>query len=247
MQTIHSYHANHSLMKIKIIDLLKMPMLNWIHNRPPDMNRSNEIAEYIIIKQPVLDWLFYIVSQKDKYEMLDGIHRFTALHIIHKKIEENTVLIGFNKDAFYNMDVLLSVRINPSLGECVDLFQNINKSVPIAELYVRVMTDMDKRRILEDVYIKWSLAYPSHFTHCNRPQIPNTNRDRFIDFLDHIYEKLNITPSNKNCLEEKLIEINKEIQENIPAKISQKVIDKCNISGCYLFLVRNESLQDFVV
>ena len=186
MQTIHSYHANHSLIKIKIIDCVKMPVLNWIHNRPPDINRSNEIAEYILIKQPVLDWLFYIISQKDKYEMLDGIHRFTALHIIHKQIEENTVSVGFDKDAFYNMDVLLSMRINPSLGECVDLFQNINKSVPIAELYVRVMTDMDKRRVLEDIYTKWSLSYPSHFTHCNRPNLPNTNRDRFIDLLDGI-------------------------------------------------------------
>ena len=36
------------------------------------------------------------------------------------------------------------------------------------------------------------ILYKPHFTHCPNPQIPNTNRDRFVDLLDLLYEKHNI-------------------------------------------------------
>ena len=80
------------------------------------------------------------------------------------------------------------------------------------------------------------------------PNVPNINRDRFIELLDFICEKYDINRSkNSHKLEELLYTTNHRIRTNLPKNISQKSLDKCTSSGCFLFLVKPDVLQEMFV
>lgn len=247
MEVVHNYNKTHSLVKIKIRDLLELPIRNWSRNRPPDLDRCKEIADYIYQKRPVLDWFFYMIQDSAIYEIIDGIHRFTAIQMVHKYIcdlasskreLDNPIEINIDNfhTQFYEQSIFISVRWNASLGETIDVFQNINKCVPIADLYIHIIENFDKRKILEEIYHTWKYRYPSHFTHSAKPQTPNTNRDRFIDMIESIYDKEpTINSSIKDKIEEHLFRMNEWMKHNISPKTSDKVLQKCNKTGCFLF------------
>jgi hypothetical protein len=244
--------------KCKIGELLKIPIANWIHNRPPDMVRCNDIAIEIYTKKSILDWIFYMTydTKSARYQILDGMHRFTTLKIIEKEnkkpqdfITPNIFGHSGNAEWLYEMYVMCSIRIDPTLGEEIDLFQSLNKSVPVPELYM-VDKNTQKREVVESIVSKWQRDYKQHFTSNRKPNIPNTNREIFIDLLSMIYYNIEanllITILNENTIEEKLYELNYIIQNNIPKKISQKAIDKCKQSGCFLFLLKNDVLENMI-
>ena len=45
-------------------------------------------------------------------------------------------------------------------------------------------------------------------------------------------------------LSEKLYELNNEIKQRPPKKISDNAMEKCNKTGCFLFLLRRDQLQE---
>jgi hypothetical protein len=45
--------------------------------------------------------------------------------------------------------------------------------------------------------------------------------------------------------EEALENMNEYIKNNIPKKVSELIIKKCNETGCYLFLFKLEKLEEF--
>ena len=253
-ELVHTYNDNHYMYKCKIGDLIKQPMINWSYNRPPDMIRCNDIANHIFTKKPVLDWIFYISynSTREGYQIIDGIHRYTALKIIETEINKpndfitpsiytNTQEISW----LYDMYIICSVRINPSFGEEVDWFQGLNKSIPVPELYI-MNKNNHKKETIEKIVNNWQKDYKQHFMSNRKPNIPNTNRESFIELLSLIYDKYEITPTTENKIEEKIYDLNYIIQNNIPKKISQKAIDKCKQSGCYLFLLKNDVLENML-
>jgi hypothetical protein len=258
-EIVHTYNENHSIYKCKIGDLLKEPIINWSHNRPPDMVRCSDIASNIYTKKPILDWLFYMTHDTTtmKYHILDGIHRFVALKIIEKENQKPEDFItpniyGHSGDAtwLYEMIVLCSIRVNPTLGEEIDLFQTLNKSIPVPELYM-VDKNSKKREVIESIVHTWQKDYKQHFTINRKPNIPNTNRELFIELLTLVYDKLEmesmvLTPIYENNIESKIYELNNRIRNNIPKKISQKAIDKCIQTGCFLFLLKNDVLENMI-
>jgi hypothetical protein len=247
---VHSYSDNHYISKCTIADLLQAKVANWEHNRPPDLLRCGEIAEHIYSRRPILDWMLYMTydDAKKTFYVVDGIHRFTALQIIYKENHKPHDYItpssfGGNGDAdwLYQEYILICIRRNPTKGETIDWFQTLNKSNPVPDLYI-VNTAEEKRKIIEEVAQEWIRIFKPHFSASQKPNIPNINRDRFIDLLDGTYEKHCI--KSVQDLNELLYELNNSIRENIPPKTSQNAIDKCSQSGCFLFLLSKDVLLE---
>jgi hypothetical protein len=247
---VHSYSDSHYISKCTIGDLLQATVVNWEHNRPPDLLRCSEIAEHIYTRRPILDWMLYMTYDRhtNTFYVVDGIHRFTALQIIYKEnhkqpdfITPNTFGSNGNADWLYKKYILICIRANPTKGETIDWFQTLNKSNPVPDLYI-INTAEEKRKIIEEVAQEWMRNFKHHFSASQKPNIPNINRDRFIDFLDGIYEKHKIKSVPE--LNEKLYDLNNNIRENIPPKNSKNSLDKCIQTGCFLFLLSKDVLLE---
>ena len=251
-EVIHKYTENHILFKCKISDLLQSAsenkIINWKYNRPPDTIRCKEIAEVIYNKKQEVDWIFYMIYENDILHIIDGIHRFHSLQII--KRENNKPADYLTPNVFGTNSVewlcekylLISLRTNISNGETIDLFQLLNKSTPVPELYFNNSNE-EKRKLIESIVNEWISEFNSHFTSSKSPNIPNMNRDKFIEILDFVYEKYKLNSSNNYLLSEKLYEFNSKLKKNPPKKISDIAIDKCNKTGCFIFLIGREKLQ----
>lgn len=253
LYTIHEYNENHKIIKGTIADFLsiKEKIYNWEYNRPPDISRVTEIAKWIYRKNAPLDWMFYMIydNEKQKYNIIDGIHRWEAIKMIERenKKERDFVTPGVfgyngNADWFYELPIIISIRYNQSIGEVVDLFQSINKSNPIPELYLSDR-DNDKRKCIEILTDKWQKQYGSHFSPNRKTNIPNINRDRFMDLLSFVYDKYSLDISTSGILEIKVEEANQYLRDNIPKRTTIKMREKCMKTGCFLFLVSIDDLQ----
>lgn len=254
MTVIHEYYDNHVIIKCTVRTLMQQcdRIKNWKFNRPPDYMRCREIAKHIMTKKPKTDWLFYAIyknASDDSIYIIDGIHRFTAFKLIYAENSKPIDLLTpseFCGDLswLYDQYIMISLRTNTSEGEEVDLFRQINMSNPVPDLYIQ-NPHHEKRCLIEEVVKKWQDKYHTHFSSNSKPNIPNINRDRFIEILNYLCDKYNIDNSNEpQKLEEILYEMNNKIRQNLPKKISQKSLEKCVNTGCYLFLVRQDILHE---
>jgi hypothetical protein len=253
-EIVHQYSSQHKIIKIKIADLLEAPIRNWEYNRPPDRNRCYDISRYIYASKNGLDTMLYFNfnNKKRSFDIIDGIHRYTALQIIKENNSNPIDLItpgefGNNDDAkwLYDSYIIANIRFNALEGEIIELFKNLNKSTPIPELYIRDTTK-EKREIIESTANNWQIKYKSHFSPNNKPNKPNINRDRFIDLLEQIYDKYKITSENKQLLEQLLDRINTSISFDIPRKTSKQIKEKCSVTGCWLFIYSYEKLLTMI-
>ena len=90
------------------------------------------------------------------------------------------------------------------------------------------------------------MKYKKHFSSASNPITGNTNRNKFIELLDKLYEKHNIRSCNSDKLRKLLDNANERISTNIPPKASVDARVKCRETGCYLFLVKNNILEDII-
>lgn len=249
-----SYNDNHSIYKITINDLLVDTVKNWQYNRPPDMVRCPDIARYIYNSRKPVDTMVYLSfnNKKEIFEVIDGIHRITALKIIKEENSKPLNLLeqtdfGSGNDAhwLYNQYIIVNIRFNATVGDLIETFKNLNKSQTVPELYIRDQVK-EKRNIIETIANEWIVKYKKHFSSSSNPNIGNTNRNKFVDLLDKIYEKYKIDDSNSEKLRKLLDDANCKISANIPTKASIDIRLKCKDSGCYLFLYKNDKLEDFI-
>ncbi len=250
VEIIHSYNDNHKIVKVKISDLLQAPITNWVHNRPPDLKRCYDISRYICYLKKQVDTMFYVSFNniKQTFDIIDGIHRYKSLKIIKNENSKSLDLItenefGNNNDAnwLYDSYLLLNIRFNSRESELIELFKTLNKSVPVSELYIKD-SSKEKKYIIENIVNEWQIKYYDHFSSKPKPNKPNINRDTFMDLLGKIYDKYDITEENKNVLEQVLNKTNYNISNNLPKKLSTKIIDKCSSTGCWLFIYTHEQL-----
>jgi hypothetical protein len=248
-----SYSTNHYICKTSINDLLtKVPIVNWKYNRPPDILRCNDIALYIYNSKTAIDTVIYLNynNKTHNFEILDGIHRFTALK---KLFEENNKPLdllcptdfGSNGDAkwLYNSPILLNIRFNATDGELIETFKNLNKSQAVPELYIKDSAK-EKKDIIERIANDWQVRYKKHFSSSANPITGNTNRNKFIELLDKLYDKYNIEEKGLNKLEAILNQVNEYLMRNIPKKVTGDIRFRCSETGCYLFLLKNDVLMD---
>ena len=257
-ELVNSYSDYHKIIKVKLHDLFDAPIINWEYNRPPDDTRCEDIARYTYISKEPMDTMLYVSfsNKKKMYEVLDGIHRFTALKIIKEHnskpreldlLTSNTYEFGSNNDAtwLYKSYILLNVRFNATEQCLISVFKNLNKSIPIPELFVRDFAS-EKRATIINIVDNWKDKYKSHFSSNRKPNKPNINREQFIELVDYLYDKYKVREQTKVKLDYLLQEANTKISMNIPSKLTIPTIDKCTTTGCWLFVYPIETLKDMI-
>lgn len=241
---IHEYDDDHRLIKLTVGQLLELPMENWKHNRPPDEVRFAEIEAFIQKRTNEILQPFYINynSKTGIYEVVDGIHRYSAI----KAVKDPNIL-----GKIVDKIVFVHLFIDLEHGSLLTIFNNLNKTVPLPELYIghTVQTSHEniiKKEIIQEVAEEWQRKYRSHFSDSTSYQIPNILRDSFINILDELYTSH--TVRNKAKLLELLEIANNKIKEyvlsdvkdkRLPKKISEQQKQKCSKTGCYLFFYRD--------
>ena len=59
-QIVKEYNSYHKIIKVKISDLLSIPIKNWKYNRPPDLIRCDDIARYIYKSKNPLETVIFL-------------------------------------------------------------------------------------------------------------------------------------------------------------------------------------------
>jgi hypothetical protein len=270
---ITQYKKNHILGSCLIDDIINFGWVRWEYNRPPDMVRVEEIVKYIENEYSI-DWVFNFIyldsssittkdassiTTKDasskitkcasskitkgaSLEIYDGIHRMTAISEYIKQFEDQQNIRCPLRDTI----VIISIKINPTPGEVHDAFIFINKSVPVSKLYLE---DRARRDVVEIVVKKWQDKYKNHFKSTSRTYIPNINRDTFMDIVGELYDHYDIS-GDKKKLGKLLNKINEYMSsiDVLPTTppISEKALNKCKETGCYIFLVKSTLLFDYI-
>lgn len=238
---LHEYSSDYYLVKINVNELFKINLVNWRYNRPADETRCHEIKSHLLKPSSIINIPFHLhYNEKYKeFECLDGIHRYTALTMID------------NKEIIGDKIVILFIYFHKTEGELIDIFMNINKSIAVPELYISKDYSLTDKEIIQAVINEWKDKYELHFSPSKDFRIPQMNRDFFIDFLTSIYNEYKIR--NKKTLLEILNKANECVKEYIqtgyshprrPIKFTPKQLDKCNKSGCYLFLFKDSILKE---
>jgi len=253
-ELILCYNNNHGVYKILIKELLVDFVRNWEYNRPPDMARCPDIARYIYKSRNPVDTMLYLsfTNLKQIFEVLDGIHRLTSLQIIKEENNKPLDLLcpsdfGSNNDAswLFNQYLLVNIRFNATQGELIETFKNLNKSQAVPELYIRDHSK-DKRDIIDSIANEWYVKYKKHFSSSANPITGHTNRNKFVELLDKLYDKYKIDESKSTKLRQLLEFANEKIMNSIPSRASIDIRLKCKTTGCYLFLYKNDKLEDII-
>jgi hypothetical protein len=255
-EIIHKFseNYNHLLIKITIKDLLNASLYNWKYNRPPDMSRCPDIARYIYYQKKPIDTIIYLSynNMLDQFDILDGIHRLTALRIIKEENSKPLDFISFsefgsNNDAtwLYNQYIILNMYFNASEENLMEIFRILNKSQSVPQLYIKDNIQ-EKIKLIEKLANEWQIKYKKHFSSSANPNLGNTNRNKFIDLLDRLYDKYKINSTNIDILKNKLEYANTQLSFDIPSKASIDVRLKCKETGCYLFLLKNDKLEEYI-
>jgi len=241
LNIITKYSKNHVLGSCLIDEIINFGWSRWGYNRPPDLTRVNEIIKYIEANNSI-DWVLYFAYSNNnipKLEIYDGLHRMAAITEYIKRYE----LINA-RCPLRDQIILISIKINPTPGDIVDAFTFINKSVPVPELYFGHI----RKDIIEEIVEQWRDRYKLHFKPSMRTNIPNINRDIFIDIVSKIYEYYKIN-EDKAKLENILINTNNYIKNlsSFPNPVSVKALEKCKKTGCFMFIIKPTELFDYIV
>lgn len=260
---VHKYEQNILLVSIPISSLLEAPIVNWCQNREPDLIRIPDIASYIYNKHKPIETILYLSfnNKKQQFDIIDGIHRFSALKYIKEKNSAPLDLInepefGSNNDAswLYNSYIVINIRFNADIGELITLRDSLNKTQPMPTVLMDDNTSETfiRKDIIEKIATEWQVKYTKSFSSSNDDGYLKsnglTNRTKFSTLLGTLYDKYNIDITRINILRQILEEGNKNMQEKVLKTMigSAKARLRCKETGCYLFIYRNDQLEDML-
>jgi hypothetical protein len=110
-------------------------------------------------------------------------------------------------------------------------FRRLNKSICVPELYV-AESESTLRGDIEKAVSDFRKKYPTLESNSGRPQRPNYNRDKLTDEFHRLHKELNLSISD---LTAKLYTLNEAYKLKDRSKLSDKIIQKCESSGLWLF------------
>lgn len=270
---IHDINEDIKLCNIKISDFLNTHVRNWDFNREPDENRVPQISKYIYESRTRINTQFYLNYNfnHDRFEIIDGTHRYWALKMLKSLKEENGIIIDerlrgedgeilatwFNPieniDWLLNSYIIVQINFKSSEIELITLRDDINSSQPMLIRPMPTQPDVEKYRIINEIADEYIRRYKKCFGDSNdETYLRNqrkTNRDKFVMLLSNLYNKYNIDINRIGTLQQRLEiandKIRIELQEN-KIKCNQSIKNKCCETGCYLFLYRDDKLLEII-
>jgi len=210
--------------------LLKPIVKKWSRNRDPDMQRVQEIGQYMSHGGYVPVILHLADVQDEGIVCYDGNHRREALNLLEKPPH-----------------VIIDMLCNASQKDVYDAFDMLNKSVQVPAIYFE---QEDLSYQIKDQLIQlvksYETKYKSHLSPSPRCHAPQFNRDQLVDQLHRIitlFQGRVSVASLKDALEV----LNALYKQGRLCKphhtYKEKVIAKCRDSGLWLFIDRDISVE----
>lgn len=184
----------------------------WKYNRPPDMTRIPEIHDWMKEFGRMDGVLNLAYIQGEGLVCFEGNHRRLALD-------------GLDIPVF--ADIVWDATHESLAHE----FRRLNKSVCVPDLYV-AETSATLRLELEDAVAEFRKKYSSMESTSGRPQRPNYNRDKLTDEITRLQKEL-VVPVGE--LMSRIYALNEYYAGNDKSKLTEKMRQKCEASGLWLF------------
>lgn len=271
---LHDYTSTIKLLKIKVRDLLvQNKIVNWEYNREPDYIRIPTISKSIYENRcNPIKTLFYMNYnfKNDNFEIIDGSHRFKALEMLLSLNNNNGKIIDAklrntegNENAEWfdvnditwllNEYVIIYCCFQSTQNELMQLRDNINLSQPMEIIPSSTPIHDEKYQIINKMADEYQIRYKKNFSDSNDDSYLKsngmTNRNKFIKLLSNLYNKYNIDINRVGILHQHLQTANENIHNKLISgnlKCSQKSKKRCDESGCYLFMYKNDVLEEFI-
>jgi hypothetical protein len=184
----------------------------WKYNRPPDMTRIPEIHDWMRQFHRMDGVLNLAYIQGEGLVCFEGNHRRLALDGLDIPVMTDIVWDATDE----------SVRHE---------FFRLNKAVSVPELYVSE-TPATMRVEMEDAVAQFRKKYSSMESTSGKPQRPNYNRDKLMDELMRLQKEL-VIPVGE--LMNRLYGLNESYSNKDKSKLTEKMRQKCENSGLWLF------------
>lgn len=186
----------------------------WKYNRPVDETRITEIQKAMDTNEHV-DGPIYMAFQPGGFVHYEGGHRAHAL-------QTTTNVKHVMVDMLWDVD---DARITEE-------FKRLNKAISVPTLYVDETNDSETRLKLEALVNLYRKQYPSHVSPNGRPNRPNFNRDKLSEDLYRLHKEKSLPV---DALVDALDRKNEELKNRDHTKLSPKIVEKCKVSGLWLF------------
>lgn len=193
--------------KFKTLDVKQ-----WKFNRPPDLTRIPEIRDWMSQFRRMDGVLNLAYISGEGLVCFEGNHRRLALEGL-----DIPVLV----------DIVWDVTDETINHE----FRRLNKAVSVPDLYV-ADTPATLRVELEDAVADFRKKYSSMESNSGRPQRPNYNRDKLTDEFTRLHKEL-VIPVEE--LMTRMYSLNDAYSTKDKSKLTDKIRQKCEASGLWLF------------
>lgn len=193
--------------KFKTLDVKQ-----WKFNRPPDLTRIPEIR----------DWM-------SQFRRMDGV-----LNLAYISGEGLVCFEGNHRRlALEGLDIpVLADIVWDATDETINHeFRRLNKAVSVPDLYV-ADTSASLRVELEDAVAEFRKKYSSMESNSGRPQRPNYNRDKLTDEFTRLHKEVMIPVDE---LMTRIYALNDTYASKDKSKLTEKIRQKCEASGLWLF------------
>ncbi len=199
------------------VNLRQINLETWEKNRMVDDLRVNELKDmYKNNNYTTIPGYISVFKKNDKYYIYDGAHRYRAGEI-------------YNKD----MKMILSILETDNEKEIWEDFNNVNKSIPIPEIY---LTEDERILLCNDIvkfYIKNYKKFQSASYRCRKPHF---NKDKFTQLLSECLP-------NKNITSQQVIDTLKSLNNELKDKCN---FPKCKKYGFFLFSADDNRIKNVI-
>jgi hypothetical protein len=207
-------HGDHYIYWIPPKVFEELNVKRWKFNRPADTDRVKVIHEYMK-KSKRVDGMIYLAFVDHDIVCYDGNHRREAL----KGVE--------------GMNMILVDMIWEANDELVgEEFKRLNESVSVPEFYNAIEADNILREKIRNAIDMFCKNYKEHKVVSKNPHRPHFNRDTFCDDFYRIMNELNIGVDE---LFDRIVKLNNQMANRDKTNLPEKVVQKCEKSGLWLF------------
>lgn len=193
--------------KFKTLDVKQ-----WKFNRPPDFTRIPEIRDWMSQFRRMDGLLNLAYISGEGLVCFEGNHRRLALEGL-------------------DIPVLVDIVWNATDETINHEFRRLNKAVSVPDLYV-ADTSASLRVELEDAVAEFRKRYSSMESNSGRPQRPNYNRDKLTDEFTRLHKEVMIPVDE---LMTRIYALNDTYASKDKSKLTEKIRQKCEASGLWLF------------